>query len=1047
MGKPADTSTEQALRTAIDAAYLADETGLLTTLAASCDGLQHEKIQQQAHRLLTHSRELNSAPMLTNFMNEFSLSSDEGIVLMCLAEALLRIPDSATQSRLIRDKLSSPDWERHIGHSPSLMVNASAWGLLLTGRLVKTNHEGQLRNSHLLKEMLKQLGEPLIRKAMQQAMQILGSQFVAGETLNEALKTCTQLNTADNAYSYDMLGEAALTASDAAQHLSRYRSALLQLGELKAQNPNAPTHSISVKLSALHPRFESAQRLRVQQELIPKLLQLAQLAKQFDIGLTIDAEEASRLELLLDCFQSVYIHPLLKNWNGLGLAVQAYQKRALPVLHWLQQLATSQTKIIPVRLVKGAYWDSEIKYAQAQGLAGYPVFTRKQATDVCYLACARYLLDNTHALFPQFATHNALTIASIQQFANANQPYEFQRLYGMGESIYAAYHALAKQPKRCSVYVPVGLHSDLLPYLVRRMLENGANTSFVYQAGDPNTAIDTLLADPFEAVKRVGFSPHPAIPLPTQIYPERHNSSGINVDSPSELNDTQQQLRNAATANYFAEAVVHRHQQAREQAHDIISPANQHTLIGKVFNTPPAIIGDVIDDAVRAQTAWSQTAVDKRAQILELAAELLNTHQHSLMHLCIHEAGRCLCDAQAEVREAIDFCRYYAQQARQLFNAKKNFQGVVGEQNQGLWQGRGVFVCISPWNFPLAIFTGQIAAALVAGNSVIAKPASATPLCGMQVIKYLHQAGVPSDVLQFLTGPSEQLGALLTSDSRISGVAFTGSITAAQQINQRLAARDAPIASMIAETGGQNVMIADSSALPEQLVKDVIRSAFNSAGQRCSALRVLLLAEEIAEHTLTLLKGAMQQLSIGNPADVSTDIGPVIDAPAREKLHRHIDYLRSIQAPIFQLSLPATTAHGSFFPPTLCELDNIQQLRGEVFGPILHVIRYRHENLDQLIESINLTGYGLTLGIHSRIQTTIDHICQHVKVGNIYINRDMVGAVVGAQPFGGCGLSGTGPKAGGPHYLHRFANEITVSENTAAIGGSTSLLMLDQTPD
>lgn len=1047
MGKPPDTASEQALRAAIDAAYLADEAELLTTLAAYCDGLQHTKSQQQAHQLLTHSRKLKTVPLLTNFMNEFSLSSDEGIVLMCLAEALLRIPDSATQSRLIRDKLSAPDWESHIGHSPSLMVNASAWGLLLTGRLVKPGDEEQLRNGHFLKRILNQLGEPLIRKAMQQAMQILGSQFVAGETLNEAVQTCTQLNTADNAYSYDMLGEAALTATDAKHYLTRYRSALLQLGEFKTQHPNAPTHSISIKLSALHPRFESAQRVRVQQELTPKLIELAQLAKQFNIGLTIDAEEASRLELLLDCFQTVFSQPALKNWTGLGVAVQAYQKRALPVLHWLQQLASSQAKLIPVRLVKGAYWDTEIKRAQAQGLSGYPVFTRKQATDVSYLACARYLLANTQAFFPQFATHNALTIANIQQLANGHQPYEFQRLYGMGESIYAAYRALAKQPKSCCVYVPVGRQSDLLPYLVRRMLENGANTSFVYQAGDPKIAIETLLADPFEAIKRVSFSPHPAIPLPAQIYSDRKNSNGINVDSPSELNDTQRQLCHAATINYFAEPVVHRHQQAQEQAHDIISPADRHTLIGKVFNTPPAMIADVIEDAVRAQTAWSQTAVDKRAEILELAAELFNTHQHSLMHLCIHEAGRCLRDAQAEVREAIDFCRYYAQQARQLFNAKQNFQGVVGEQNQGLWQGRGVFVCISPWNFPLAIFTGQIAAALVAGNSVIAKPASATPLCGMQIIKYLHQAGVPRDVLQFLTGPSEQLGALLTSDTRISGVAFTGSTTAAQQINQRLAARDAPIASMVAETGGQNVMIADSSALPEQLVKDVIRSAFNSAGQRCSALRVLCLAEEIAEDTLKLLKGAMQQLSIGNPADEATDIGPVINAQACEKLHRHIDYLRSIQAPIFQLSMPATTAHGNFFPPTLCELENMQQLRGEVFGPILHVIRYRHENLDQLIASINLTGYGLTLGIHSRIQTTIDHICQHVKVGNIYINRDMVGAVVGAQPFGGCGLSGTGPKAGGPHYLHRFANEITVSENTAAIGGSTSLLMLDDPPD
>lgn len=1031
---PKDKATELALRAAIDLAYLADESQLLTSLARCCDDLQHTKIRTQAHRLVKRSREAQHPPLLTNFLNEFSLSSDEGIVLMCLAEALLRIPDAATQSRLIRDKLGDPDWESHIGHSPSLLVNASAWGLLLTGSLVKPNEDDSLNTGQFLKSLLRRLGEPLIRQALQRAMQLLGGQFVAGETLTEAIQNSAQLDVC----SYDMLGEAALTTADAEHYLERYRSALLELGELKTLGDrNAPKHSISVKLSALHPRFEYAQRKRVELELIPKLIELAELAKRLDIDLTLDAEEASRLDLMLNCFNAVFSHLTLNDWNGLGLAVQAYQKRALPVLQWLRHLAQRHAKVIPLRLVKGAYWDTEIKLAQTQGLRGYPVFTRKQATDVSYLACARYLLKNTPAFFPQFGTHNALTIASIQQLASDQPCYEFQRLYGMGENLHRS-----ELQRPCRVYVPVGRQGELMPYLVRRMLENGANTSFVYQAGDPDVGVETLLTDPLEDIKRFNFSPHPAIKSPERLYAGRQNSHGINFDSPTELKNTHLQLSKAAKKKHLAEPLLNRRHQLG-YAREIFSLADQNKNIGQVFDTDPSSISKIIADAAQAHTSWSKTSVETRAGVLEAAANLIEKNQHTLMYLCIHEAGRCLRDAQAEVREAIDFCRYYAMQARQLFNAKQPFEGVVGEHNKGHWRGRGVFVCISPWNFPIAIFSGQIVAALVAGNSVIAKPASATPLCGMQVIKYLHEAGVPKDVLQYIPGPSEQLGALLMADTRISGVAMTGSIETAQKINQRLAARDAPIASIIAETGGQNVMISDSSALPEQLVKDVIRSAFNSAGQRCSALRVLFLAEEIADDTLKLLKAAMQQLNLGNPADESTDIGPLIDGHACEKSQRHIDYLKSISAPIFQIALPERTNHGAFFPPSLCELEDIQQLRGEVFGPILHVIRYCHENLDPLIESINLTGYGLTLGIHSRIESTIERICQRANVGNIYVNRDMIGATVGSQPFGGCGLSGTGPKAGGPHYLSRFANEVTVSENSAAIGGNPSLLMLD----
>lgn len=1039
MGKSSDTTTEKALRIAVDEAYLANEEEIVRSLASNNNPPQFTQIHQQAFRLVERSRELHTAPQLNNFLNEFSLSSDEGIVLMCLAEALLRIPDSATQSRLIHDKLSSADWWSHIGHSPSLLVNASAWGLVLTGSVLQPDYDAQLKAGQFLKVMFSRLGAPLIRNALQQAMQLLAEQFVAGETLSQAIQTCTKLNP-NTICSYDMLGEAALTSADAENYLERYQSAILQLGKYKAQSEaNTANHSISIKLSALHPRYEYAQSNRIEHELSPKLIELAQLAKQLDIDLTIDAEEASRLELLMECFKAAFTHPALKNWHGLGLAVQAYQKRALPQLRWLNHLARSQHKTIPLRLVKGAYWDTEIKQAQADGLQSYPVFTRKQSTDVSYLSCAHYLLENSQTFYPQFGSHNALTIASIQQMTSAYQRYEFQRLYGMGESLYNAYNQLAEQPKPCRIYVPVGLQVDLLPYLVRRMLENGANTSFVYQAGDPQIAITDLLTDPLEDIKRFKFSAHPAIPLPKKIYSERRNSSGINLNSPQQLRNTHRQLDIAATQQYSAAAA-----NAQQQTRKIFSLADPQKIIGEVINTDAADIPMTIERAANAQTPWSQTAVDKRASMLEKAADLFEENKFTLMHLCIHEAGRCLHDAHNEIREAIDFCRYYAQQARKLFNTKAEYQGIVGEKNTGHWQGKGIFVCISPWNFPIAIFTGQIAAALVAGNSVIAKPATATPLCAMQVIKYLHQAGIPSNVLQCLFGPSEQLGQLLTNDVRISGVAFTGSVNTAQQINRNLAARNAPIASMIAETGGQNVMISDSSALPEQLVKDVIRSAFNSAGQRCSALRVLFVPEEIADNTLELIKGAMQQLTIGDPADEATDIGPVIDAKAREKLQQHIRYLESINAPLFQKPLPNSAANGVFFAPTMCELDNIQQLHGEVFGPILHIIRYQHENLNLLIESINQSGYGLTLGIHSRIQTTINYIKQRIKVGNIYINRDMIGAVVGSQPFGGCGLSGTGPKAGGPHYLTRFANEVTVSENTTAIGGNASLLMMDE---
>jgi RHH-type proline utilization regulon transcriptional repressor/proline dehydrogenase/delta 1-pyrroline-5-carboxylate dehydrogenase len=866
----------------------------------------------------------------------------------------------------------------------------------------------------------------------------MGHQFVMGRTIEEALERARGKDQRGYRHSYDMLGESALTASDAERYLQSYKAAILAIGRAGPHPDLVAAPSISVKLSALHPRYERTQRARVLAELTPRVLELAQLAKAQGIGMTIDAEEADRLELSLEVIARVHLDPSLEGWQGFGLAVQAYQKRAVGVIDWLAELARKAGRRLNVRLVKGAYWDSEIKRAQVEGHSGYPVYTRKANTDLSYLACAKRLLACGEVFYPQFATHNAHTIAAIHHLAQG-RPFEFQRLHGMGADLYAEVIPAERLNAACRIYAPVGSHEDLLPYLVRRLLENGANTSFVNRIVDEALPVEELIRHPAEVVAATEPKAHPRIPLPLHLYgSDRQNSRGVCLANETELRALLAEIQAARLSGLRAMPLVPgAHSGAA--ARPVRDPADRRRQLGEWQPADAACVERALANAVSAQPAWDRTPVERRAQLLERAAELLEAQRGELIALCTREAGKTLSDGIAEVREAVDFCRYYAQQARRDFHPKP-LPGPTGEANRLELHGRGVFVCISPWNFPLAIFIGQVVAALVAGNTVIAKPAEQTNLVAWRATRLLHEAGVPEAVLQLLPGDGPTVGAQLTSDPRVAGVAFTGSTETARRINRALAAREAPIAVLIAETGGQNALIADSSALPEQLVKDVISGAFNSAGQRCSATRVLFVQEDVAERTLQLLAGAMAELRVGDPGLLATDIGPVIDEDARQVLNEHIARMQREAKLIAALPLGEAHAHGCFVAPHAFEIDSLQRLEREVFGPVLHVIRYPARGLDAVIDAINATGYGLTLGIHSRIDSTIDYIQQRVRAGNCYINRNMIGAVVGVQPFGGEGLSGTGPKAGGPHYLHRFATERAVTINTAAVGGNASLL-------
>ena len=970
----------------------ADVLAPLLMLAASSPGVAVRA------RALVHAARAAHRPGadVTDFLAEYGLGTAEGVALLCLAEALLRIPDAATADALIEDRIAAADWQKHLGQGDSLAVNASAWAFMLTGRVLNLDNV-----AGVIGGMIRRLGEPVIRTALRRGMRMLARQFVMGRTIEEAVGRADR----KLRYSYDMLGEAAKTHADA----ERYRQAYLHaISVIKGANAG-----ISVKLSALHPRYEPLQAVQCVPALIGSLTGLALAAKEAGIGLTVDAEEGDRLEISLDIFASVLGDLRLAGWDGLGLAVQAYQKRAFPLIDWVAALGRRTRHRVPTRLVKGAYWDTEIKVAQVQGYSDYPVFTRKAATDVSWLACARRMIQHSDAIYPAFATHNAHSLAFVLETATGD--FETQRLHGMGEALYHG----ATWPIR--VYAPVGTHEDLLAYLVRRLLENGANTSFVHRLVDPSVPEEAIVADP---VGKIGPS-NPRIPLPRNLFPDRLNSAGTDLAD-----------RDAAPTLL---AALHRPPIA-VGTREIHNPADRRDLVGAINDASTQEIDARLSALSRGWRDWDGAGGEHRAQVLERAADMIEAARDELLSLLVREGGKTLGDGIAEIREAADYCRWYALQARSDFAAPRELSGPTGERNTWELGGRGVFVAISPWNFPLAIFTGQVAAALAAGNAVAAKPAEQTPLVAARAVALLLQAGVPRNVLALLPGDGT-VGQALVRDPRIAGVAFTGGTETAQSIAQALAARPGPIVPFIAETGGLNAMIVDSSALAEQVVTDVLASAFGSAGQRCSALRLLCLQEDIADRVLHMLQGAMATLVIGDPIDLATDVGPVIDEEARAALEQAC---AALGAPLFALPLPPGTEHGSFFAPRAYLLRHASELRMEIFGPVLCIVRYAADRLDELMDAIDGNGYGLTLGIHSRIESVQRRIAARLRIGNTYVNRNQIGAVVGVQPFGGRGLSGTGPKAGGPITLYRFAEERVVSINTAAAGGNAALLASDE---
>ncbi len=990
---------------------------------------QRSAIGRHAAELIVRIREHDrGAGPVEALMREYDLSSEEGLVMMMLAEALLRIPDSATRDLLIRDKLTSADFARHIGASPSIFVNLSTRALDLTGRTLRA-----AREQRIWPRLGARIGEPMLRRAMLQAMAVVGGHFVLGRTIAEALDRAREAEKNGFRQSYDMLGEAALTEADAKRYFKSYETAIHAIG--KAAAGRGPIHGpgISIKLSALHPRYELKKRARMQEELYPRILDLAKLAKRYDMGCTIDAEEADRLDISLDIIGRLIHAPELTGWDGLGLAVQAYSKRVLPVIDWLVGEATAAKRRLMVRLVKGAYWDSEIKRAQEQGLDDYPVFTHKDVTDLSYLVAARRILAAGDRLYGQFATHNAATAAAIAAFGQGRTDWEFQRLHGMGETLHDLLMAEGRGVS-CRIYAPVGAHHDLLAYLVRRLLENGASGSFVNQIADPDVPVAKLARDPAATVASL---PPGRIPLPSALYqPERQNSLGFDFGDPAALEALGAAL-NAPAGDDEAWPVVGGIRRAGGPTRTIANPADRRQVVGIAHEASPDDVDAALTAATAAQREWDRVPVETRAACLERAADRIEADRAAFVRLAVREAGKSLSAAIAEVREAADLLRYYAASARAAL-VPAALPGPTGETDKLNYAGRGVFVCISPWNFPLAIFTGQVAAALVAGNAVIAKPAEQTPLIAARAVRVLHEAGIPHGVLSILPGDGAAVGGRLVADPRTTGVVFTGSTVTAQAINRALASRNGPIATLIAETGGINVMIVDSSALLEQAVADIMVSAFDSAGQRCSALRCVYVQEEIADDLAKMLAGAIAELKPGDPSRLETDTGPVIDADALAALESHA---AKIGKPFAVAQLPDDTANGTFFAPRAVWIDGMASLKTEVFGPFLHLVRFPQEKLDEVLAAIDSTGFGLTLGLQTRIDETVERVRRAIRVGNFYVNRTMIGATVGTQPFGGEGLSGTGPKAGGPNYVRRFATERVVTINTAAAGGNASLLM------
>jgi len=1048
---PSAGADELPPRDEIAAHFLSDETRLVGGLIerAVFTGDERRRTAELARRLVEAMRaDAAKHGGVDAFMREYGLSSEEGVILMCLAEALLRIPDAETADRFIAEKIAGGQWERHRGHSDSTLVNASTWALMLTGRIVKLR-EGRGANPwEALKRLAARSGEPFIRQAVRQAVRLLGDQFVLGRTIREAIQRSAPYEARGFRFSYDMLGEAAKTARDAERYFDRYMAAIEAVGE--AAGPNPLSHpdsllarpSLSVKLSALHARYEPGKEARLSDELYPRLLSLLCAAEARGIAVTIDAEEQDRHELMLDLFGRAYTDPVLERWTGLGLAVQAYGKRAIPTIRWLRRLAEHGGKRIPVRLVKGAYWDSEIKWAQERGLADYPVLTRKLHTDVSYLSCMRLLLSDTRAFYPQFATHNAHTVAAAM-VAAGQTAFEFQRLHGMGEALYEEVSAPGKMRHPCRIYAPVGEHEDLLSYLVRRLLENGANTSFVNRMADGEAPVAQIVRDPVEEAERERSAPSGAKPLPRPrdiFWPERKNSHGVALTDRTArqtlIGDMEIALENQFDAGPIVDGAE---TTGGPQATLLTCPHDRHERLGTVRISTPRDVEAAIASAERAGHAWDKRGGPGRARILDLAADMVERDRARLMAVLVREAGKTLPAAMAEVRETADLLRYYAVEARRLMSAPVTLKGPTGETNTLDLRGRGPFACIAPWNFPLAIFTGQIAAALAAGNTVLAKPAEQTPVTAMLAVRLLHEAGVPLDVLHLLTG-SGAVGAALVKSPKVKGVAFTGGNEAAWAIQKALAERKADMVPLIAETGGLNAMIADSSALPEQVVRDAVRSAFDSAGQRCSALRVLFVQEEIATRTIRMLTGAIEALDIGDPFDYATDVGPVIDEQAQDALEAHKVRMQREGRELIDMRLPNDCRAGTYVTPACYEIDSMGLLEREVFGPILHVVRFAGGHLPKVVDSINAAGYGLTLGVHSRIGTVADYVAEHARVGNLYINRNQIGAVPGVQPFGGEGLSGTGPKAGGPNYLVRFATERVRTTDITSTGGNIALL-------
>jgi RHH-type proline utilization regulon transcriptional repressor/proline dehydrogenase/delta 1-pyrroline-5-carboxylate dehydrogenase len=1035
--------TPDPARAALNAQYRADEAASVLALLdrAELPRESWQRVEDRARQLVEAVRAARQREGgIDAFLQEYRLDTAEGVVLLCLAEALLRIPDADTQDRFIRDKMADADWRKHLGESDSFFVNASTWAMMLTGRILRWEKLAAGGVESVLAKLVARSGEPVIRQAVREAIRILGRQFVMGRTIVEALERAGGAEARAYRHSFDMLGEAARTAEDAERYYEAYARAIGAIGAAAGGRGPIEAPGISIKLSALHPRYEWTQRERVMRELVPKLVALVEAARKQEIGVTIDSEEADRLDLMLDVMAATA--DALKGWDGFGLALQAYQKRAPAVVDWLASESARTGRRWMVRLVKGAYWDTEIKRGQERGLEGYPVYTRKAATDVCYMACAKALLSNAKAFYPQFATHNALTIAYVMELAGARRDFEFQRLHGMGEALYR--DVLAMHKVACRVYAPVGSHEDLLPYLVRRLLENGANSSFVNRIADEALPIDELVENPMARLRAKKRIPNPRIPLPRELFgAERANSRGYDLSDPVVIAGLSEAMARAPLVE-TAGPLVAGEDRGRDRARETQCPNGGPCVVGFVADATEADIADALNAAEAAFPGWDALGVERRAAMLERYAELLETRIPEFMHRCIAEAGKTWPDALGEVREAIDLARYYAARAREAF-AERVLPGPTGERNSWTLAGRGVFAAISPWNFPLAIFTGQIAAALAAGNSVIAKPAEQTPLIAAAAVKLFHEAGVPSDVLQLLPGSGEAVGAKLMADPRVAGVVFTGGTDTARAIQRALAARPGPIAPLIAEAGGQNAMIVDSSALPEQVVGDALLSAFNSAGQRCSALRILCVQDDVADRTLKMLAGAMQELKVGDPALLETDIGPAIDAEALKQLEAHIAKMKREAKLVGAVPMPKDLPPGGFYlAPHAFEIGSLSVLEREVFGPILHIVRFSGTKLEQLVDAINATGYGLTLGVHSRLDSTVERVRARSRIGNIYVNRSMIGAVVGVQPFGGEGLSGTGPKAGGPLYVQRFAVERAVSINTAAAGGNAALMALGE---